>query len=176
MAKSVKGWSNARRKFRTELLSCASGVGKAAQQVFASAGDSFLDFIQANNTLPYYTGNLHDSIAVVISRSGRVARALYMPKEATRAQHAPGRKEIWGMREAISAVRRTSYPRGVCGTLLVSVPYAEGVNNLPKHKGYLDTLESAFAGQMRTALRILSYVKTTPGAKISTITARRFDK
>lgn len=172
----LQGWKNARRQFEIELLSCADGVNKAAQHVFTNAGNSFLDFVQANkDVLPYYTANLHDSIAVAVAQSGRVVRALYMPQEATRPQNAPDRKKIWGMDEAIRAVRKNSYPKtGVSGTLFVAVPYAEGVNEKPTHRGYLETLEGHFANQMQTSIQVLKYIKVHPGAKPAPAVMRRF--
>lgn len=176
MAKG-NGWKNARRRFEMELRSCAPGVNRYAREVLLNAGESFLDSVQDNKEgVPYRTGNLHDSIAVAIAKNGRVLRAIYMPKEATRPQRAPGRKRIWGMEEAIKAVRKNSYPKtGMSGTLFVSVPYAEGVNGMSAHSGYLENLERLFTEHMQVGLQVLKYIKVHPGSKPVPAARRRFE-
>lgn len=178
MRRHLKGWKNASAQFQKELLASADGVNRAAQQVFIDANNRFMDYVQDNKELlPYYTANLHDSIVSVVSQSGRVLRAVYMPKEATRPQNAPDRKRIVGMEEAIRAVRRADYPRtGVASTLIVAVPYAEGANATSKRRGYLNWLQNAFESEMRTSVEVLKYVKSHPGAKPVAAANRRFTK
>lgn len=136
-------WRKGQAEFTKELLRAAKGVGQEAMRIIVNATDSFLDFVQDNKELlPYDTGNLHDSIATAVIKNGRIARANYMPREAVRAQRAPGRKRIWGYQEAFRIVRalgpkrdsssgRITYPagpNGVVAKLFVAVPYAQGVN------------------------------------------------
>ena len=173
----LQGWKNASAQFQKELLASADGVNHATQQLFIDANNRFLDQVQGQkDLLPYYTGNLHDSIAAAVSQSGRILRVVYMPKEATRPQTGLDRKRIVGLDEAYKAIRRTKYPRtGVSSTLVVGVPYAEGVNEKSRRKGYLNWLESSFESEMRATLRVLPYLKI-PGAKRVAAPNRRFDK
>lgn len=174
----LQGWKNASVQFQKELLACADGVNRTTQGIFVDANNRFMDYVQQNeNLLPYYTANLHDSIVSVVSQSGRVVRAVYMPKEATRPQNAPDRKRIVGMEEAIRAVRKQAYPRtGVSSTLIVAVPYAEGANETSKRKGYLNWLQNSFESEMRTGMEVLKYVKAHPGARPVAAVNRRFAK
>lgn len=173
----TKGWKNASASFQKELMACAGPVARYAQEIFVDSNHRFMDFVQENkDRLPYYTGNLHDSIASVVSQNSRVVRAIYMPQEAKRPQNAPDRKRIVGMEEAVKAVRRQNYPqKAVASTLLVGVPYAEGANEKSKKgRGYLEWLEREFAGQMNLGIRELAFVKTHPGAKHIHYTPKRF--
>ena len=171
----ASGWTKARKQFEQELMSSAQGVTKNTQQILVNATSSFLDYVQANKELlPYYTANLHDSIATSVSISGRIIRANYMPKEATRPQTAPGRKRIIGEQEAERAVRNFRPNRtGVYATLFVSVPYAEGANEKSHHPGYYEWLQSAFESGMSSALKLLEMY---PNAKAVSSTNRRFEK
>lgn len=174
MAQKSSDWSKARKQFEVGLRNSAKGVTKNAQQIFVNATSSFLDYVQMNKSLlPYSSGNLHDSIATAVSVSGRVIRANYMPKEATRPQTAPGRKRIIGEQEAFNAIRRFRPARtGVAATLFVSVPYAEGANRKSKHPGYYDWLQNAFVSEMRVATKVL---EKYPDAKAPSLPKRRFD-
>lgn len=153
-------------------MAASKGVGKDAQQVLVRASEDFLGYIQDNkHNLPYYTGNLHDSIAAAVYSQGHVIRANYLPREATRPQTAAGRKRIVGEEEAFRAVKAfRSTQKGVFATLFVAVPYAEGANrdgNIRRifkgreysttnhHPGYLEWLEDNFVANMDSALMIL---------------------
>lgn len=171
-------WNTTAKQFQKELLSSASGINRNAERVLINATGSFLDYIQMNKSnLPYYTGNLHDSIAAYVSRSGRVLRVSYMPQEATQPQHVTklsegGKKDIWGYREAINAARR-SHPqaRGIGATLFVAVPYAGAADETSNHAGYYEWLKEAFENDMEVALKVLSMY---PKAKVANYTPRRF--
>lgn len=166
------GWYKASRNFAAELMASSKGVSRDAQQVLVSASQDFLDYVQGKKEdLPYYTGNLHDSIAAAVYSQGHVVRANYMPKEATRPQTAAGRKRIVGEEEAFRAVKSFKpSQRGIYATLFVAVPYAEGANlsgsmrrvfkgreflTYNHHPGYLEWLEDSFTISMDSALRIL---------------------
>lgn len=171
-------WNSCAKQFKEELLSSAAGVNRNAQQILINATGQFLDYVQINESnLPYYTGNLHDSIAAYVSRSGRILRAVYMPQEAHEPQHVTkiseaGGKNIWGYREAINAVRRSRpLATGIGATLFVAVPYAEGANETSHHAGYYDWLKEAFIKDMGAAMRVLSLY---PKGKAANYTPRRF--
>lgn len=167
-------WKKASLQFQKELFSASKGVTRNAEQILVNATSSFLDYVQMNKEqLPYYTANLHDSIATSVSSSGRIIRANYMPTEATRPQTAPGRKRIIGEQEAENAVRRFRPNRtGVYATLFVAVPYAEGANIKSHHTGYYEWLKSAFESDMAVSLRLLA---AYPKAKAVPQLKRRFD-
>lgn len=171
-------WNSTAKQFQQELFSCAKGVNKATEQLMNSATQDFLQHIQdRKENLPYYTANLHDSIAAYVSKSGRILRAYYMPQEATRPQHVTKlsatassdsmSKDIWGYREAINAVRRSRpMAKGVGTTLFVSVPYAGAANENSSHPGYLEWLQENFEISINTALRLLQFYRgDAKGAK-----------
>ena len=152
-------------------MSCASGVNKSAELLLSSATKDYLQYVQENKeNLPYYTGNLHDSIAAYVSRSGRIIRAHYMPQEATKPQHVTKlsatvssdslSKNIWGYREAINAVRRSRpLAKGIGSTLFVAVPYAGAADETSSHPGYAEWLEETFGYEMDTAVKLLRFYK-----------------
>lgn len=152
-----EGWRRASRSFAKELLAASRGVTRDAQQVMVNTTEDFLGYVQdKKENLPYYTANLHDSIAAAVYKDGHVIRAKYMPKEATRPQTAAGRKRIVGEEEAFRAVRSfRPASRGVTGTLFVAVPYAEGADKESHHPGYLEWLEENFTISMDSALGVL---------------------
>lgn len=177
-------WVKARLDFEKEILSSAKGINNNAQRLLVNATSRFLDAVQELSTkngdnpnmgvIPYYTGNLHDSIATSVSMSGRIIRANYMPKQATKAQSAPGRKKIWGALEAERAVRSYTPRRtGLAATLFVAVPYAEGANQQSSHPHYFEWLQSAFENEMISAVNALPYVVGQKGAKVPEYQAKR---
>lgn len=169
----ANGWVKASKQFSKELISSAAGVNRNAQQILINTASSFLDYVQMNKEqLPYSTGNLHDSIATLVSQSGRIIRAQYMPAEATKPQTAPGRKRIIGEEEAVRAVQSFRPNRtGIFATLFVAVPYAEGADERSRHPGYYQWLEDSFTNGMEAALRVLH---DYPKAKAPTLSPRRF--
>lgn len=171
-------WNSSAKQFQQELLSCATGVNKATEQLLSSATQDFLQHVQdRKENLPYYTANLHDSIAAYVSRSGRILRAYYMPQEATTPQHVTKisatassdsmSKKIWGYREAINAVRRSRpLAKGIGTSLFVAVPYAEAANEQSSHPGYWEWLQENFEISINTALRLLQFYRgDAKGAK-----------
>lgn len=169
----ANSWTNARKQFSKELMSSAAGVNRNAQQILINTNSAFLDYVQMNKEqLPYSTGNLHDSIATLVSQSGRIIRAQYMPAEATKPQTAPGRKRIVGEEEAVRAVRSFRPNKtGVYATLFVAVPYAEGADERSRHPGYYQWLEDSFTNGIEASLSVLSKY---PKAKAVTMSPRRF--
>lgn len=164
-------WNSTAKQFQQELLSCASGVNKSTELLLSSATKGYLQYVQeSKENLPYYTGNLHDSIAAYVSRSGRIIRAHYMPQEATKPQHVTKlsatassdslSKNIWGYREAINAVRRSRpLAKGIGATLFIAVPYAGAADQNSSHPGYAEWLEETFGYEMDTALKLLRLYK-----------------
>lgn len=161
-------WNTTARQFQEELRKSAEGFNRRAERLMVNATEGFLNFVDKNEeSLPYYTGNLHDSIAAYVSKSGRVIRACYMPQEATKPQHVTKLtatkkrkdngdtryKEIWGYREAIKAVRNSKpLSKGIGSTLIVAVPYAGAADEDSSKPGYLDWLRETFNKTLESRL------------------------
>lgn len=137
-----------------------------------SAQKSFLDSLPASEAsyMPFITGNLHDSIASVISENGRVINASYTDPVAITTSAITGKDifvrsgsfptrvkglHVIGSREAFKAVRNLqgTFPSRIAATMLIGVPYAETPQVKGKHAGYIDTLASKYARQMESSFR-----------------------
>ena len=166
-------WNTTQMQFKEELLKSAKGFNRRAERLMTDATQSFLDFVDRNqDSIPVYTGNLHDSIAAYVSKSGRVIKACYMPQQAAVAQHvtkisAPKTdngesryKKIWGYREAIKAVRDSKpLSKGIGSTLIVAVPYAGAADEDSSKPGYLDWLRETFNNTLESRLPALGLSK-----------------
>jgi hypothetical protein len=115
---------------------------------------------------PWYSGQLHDSVAVRLAEGDRVISIIYMPQSAQTSkdgkpflnedgsQTAPGYDRIIGH---IEAARRASQAniirwggsKALQGQLIVGVPYSGKVNESPRHEGYLEELEAQFNDGIR---------------------------
>lgn len=178
MAKRSPSWYKVRSAFEKELMSNAKGVNKVISQVLVQATNNFVQSTHEMSTLPYYTGNLRDSIASAVSVSGRIVRASYLTPsfqetwEKWRPQSYHGRKNIIGMQEAERAVRGYNYPpTGVSAVLFVGVPYAQEVDNgtIGKREGntgFIGRLNEQFATSMDYTLSLLKTFPTIIAGKI----------
>lgn len=94
---------------------------------------------------PWYSGQLHDSVAVRIMSSNRITSVHYMPPSpATGApQHTNTIENIigaeWARDIAEGAGARYFLP-GVQVQLIVGVPYSDKVNQSSRHYGFADEL------------------------------------
>ena len=155
-------WNTTARQFQEELRKSAKGFNRRAERLMVNATEGFLNSVDKNEeSLPYYTGNLHDSIAAYVSKSGRVIRACYMPQHVTKLTATKKRKdngdtrykEIWGYREAIKAVRNSKpLSKGIGSTLIVAVPYAGAADEDSSKPGYLDWLRETFNKTLESRL------------------------
>ena len=101
---------------------------------------------------PWYYGQLHDSIFTRVAEKNRTVSIHYMPPSATKPQHATykdaGQKydRIVGAEFAAQESHNVQYVflPGIQAQLVVAVPYARKVNELPQHAGYLDNLQAEF--------------------------------
>jgi hypothetical protein len=174
-------WSETKTQLQKELIGQKEKVNQAALSIFADAQRDFIKNLPASEdpSMPFITGNLHDSIAGVISvAGGRVIKASFAETLAGapstdngRRKFTPttmgGGKKIFGHMEAIRAVygsRKTNYPSGIAATLVVAVPYAENPNEFSernrtgKHVGYLDILASRYVKNIEQAFRAYEYL------------------
>jgi hypothetical protein len=97
---------------------------------------------------PWYTGQLHDSVAGIVSDKHRTVAIEYMPQAATKPQEYKGSIVIghdWAMREARNIERALHFVPGIKSTLIVGVPYADKVNEMPRHQGFVQSLSAQFA-------------------------------
>lgn len=100
---------------------------------------------------PWYTGQLHDSVAIRIAEGNKTVAIRYMPQSASGGpQHmsaADGMKvdniigAEWAVRAAANAARYSHFfSPGIQVQLVVGVPYAEKVNESGRHHGFFDAL------------------------------------
>lgn len=94
---------------------------------------------------PWYSGQLHDSVAVRIMQGNRITSVHYMPPSAIagQPQHTESIKNIigaeWAREIAEGAGPRYFLP-GVQVQLIVGVPYSDKVNESGRHLGFADSL------------------------------------
>lgn len=164
-------WNTTARQFQEVLRNSAKDFNRHAEKLMVEVTEDFLKYVNSNGELlPYYTGNLHDSIAAYVSKSGRVIRACYMPQEATKPQHVTKLtatktrkdnddtryKEIWGYREAIKAVRNSKpLSKGIGSTLIVAVPYAGAANEDSSKPGYIEQMRTTFNGMLTVQMLLI---------------------
>lgn len=94
---------------------------------------------------PWYSGQLHDSVAVRIMSSNRITSVHYMPPSPAtgKPQHTDTIKNIVGAewaREIAEAHGARYFLPGVQVQLIVGVPYADKVNESGRHYGFADNL------------------------------------
>ena len=105
-----------------------------------------------DRTHPWYTGQLHDSVVAVVSDNRRVVSMQYMPSRAQSPQKDDNGNPVNGselaLSSALSLSRVTHFLPGVSASIYVAVPYAEKVNEMPRHKDYLYELNADFAASV----------------------------
>lgn len=150
-----KEWKSFEKGFQRELVTTVKGQMK--KYVIETLKKSQKDFVNRlpdheAGYMPFITGNLHDSIASVVSDNGRVVRAVYPTAVATQKSTRTGKtiyasntfngKRVIGALEASNAVRNMQgrFPKGIGATLLVGVPYALEPHEKGPHEGYMNSL------------------------------------
>lgn len=128
----------------------SSGIGKGMSNI--KNGSQF----GGDAMHPWYSGQLHDSIAIRIADKNRTVAISYMPShaptfpngepgrflESDGSQSMPGFRGIVGTEMAAQAAQNAQYYflPGTQLQLLIGVPYAEKVNETGRHYGYADAL------------------------------------
>lgn len=100
---------------------------------------------------PWYTGQLHDSVAGIVSDQHRVISIGYLPPSATKPQTYRGQTIIghdWAIRGAQRIARSLRFVPGIKATLIVGVPYAEDVDESRRHAGFIRELSNQFAAEV----------------------------
>ena len=111
---------------------------------------------------PWYTGNLHDSMAVGVMKGTRIMASSFMTPGATVLQSHEGRTVdgvTAGMNALAKAARTFAPPTATRTVLVIGVPYAEKVNQMPGHEGYWDYFEREFVSSLAPAIEHLRKVR-----------------
>ena len=100
---------------------------------------------------PWYTGNLHDSVAGIVSDKNKIVSIQYMPQAATKPQTYNNQIVIghdWAIRGARNVGRALHFVPGIMATVVVGVPYAEKVDSTSRHSGFIRELSNQFASSV----------------------------
>lgn len=134
-----QAWTKASKSFQVELRAAGKMISQTAIEKFDAASSDFLRDVGAQNgkegEIPYYTGNLMDSIGVRILQ-GSVMKTYRMIYDepgyeiAAEPQHMGNLKNIWGYVEIFRRLNRPSRRIGqsVVAQMMVGVPYAQEVD------------------------------------------------
>lgn len=195
------GWGNAEKKFVEYIQLAGQTIGKKAAENLAAAGEEFManedwDWprgarydtvyngrsVRASGTYasgfrggdamhPWYSGNLHDSIAVGVFSGSRMLAARYMTPGAAEPQTYGG-QQIDGVTEGqrvLSNYASRTTGGSVRAVMVIGVPYADYINTSPTigwrndtpntHIGYADYLENEFYTTILPAVDRLRKIK-----------------
>lgn len=120
-------------------------------------GKQVVSDLVGSNLHPWFTGTLHDSISASVAEGNRTIGVRYMPRAASGAQFATSAEAgrdystiVGSSFGALTAGRATRVPEGaVSARLLIGVPYAQFVNEMEEHEGFINTLQSEFISDIR---------------------------
>ena len=116
----------------------------------------------ATGSIPYYTGNLLDSIGVRILQGNKLMKYRTMETEellhATKPQHMNNLKNIWGRIEIMKRINRPSRRtgKGLVSQMIVGVPYAQEVDWT---HDYFPELRDKFVNTMNETIQVLNKQK-----------------
>lgn len=103
-----------------------------------------------DRTHPWYSGQLHDSVVGVVSDRRRIVSVSYMPSRADFPQKDDNGSPVNGSELALNSIsalsRVTRFLPGVSASVYITVPYAEKVNEMPRHLNYMEEIAADFAG------------------------------
>jgi len=119
-------------------------------QTLSKQNGLFVQGIQrfgGDHSHPWYSGQLHDSVAVRIMSKNRITSVHYMPPSPAtgKPQHTETIKNIIGAewaREVAEGGGARYFLPGVQIQLIVGVPYADKVNSEGRHRGFTDDLSA----------------------------------
>ena len=133
--------------------------------MFRASGTYASGFRGGDRVHPWYTGNLHDSLAVGVFQGTRILAKAHMTPGASVLQTYDGRT-IDGITEGESALIRAAhtFAPGQAGdtlraVLVIGVPYADSVNEMPGHAGYVEELQSTFYSTILPQINTLRKIK-----------------
>lgn len=159
-----QAWRKASKSFQKAFFDASKQVSTFAINALDSAAGQFIRDIGYNpkgatGSIPYYTGNLLDSIGVRILQGNTLMRYRTMETEellhATRSQHMDNQKDIWGRIEIMKRINRPSrrIGKGVVSQLIVGVPYAQEVDWT---HDYFPELRDKFVNTMNETAQLLN--------------------
>ena len=134
-------------------------------KTFRASGTYASGFRGGDSGHPWYTGNLHDSLAVGVIQGARIL---------AKAQMAPGayilqeykHQAIDGALEGEAALFRAArtFAPGQAGdtlraVLVIGVPYAKDVNKMPNHAGFVEALQDDFYSTILPQMNSLRKIK-----------------
>lgn len=170
-----QAWIKASKSFQKALLSTVPKYENAAVQLFSLDAEIFLegigggakginkgDFVSRDERVPYYTGNLMDSIGVRILKGNTIRAYRVMSdvtgKHATKPQSMRGLRNIWGDLEIMQRITRPSRRRGtgLVAQLMVGVPYAQEVDWKDE---YFQPLREKFIANLGDTMKYLEKYK-----------------
>ena len=171
MAKYKSGryhdWGKTSKAFSYALLDAGKHFTEVGKQAFTGLAQEFISELDAewprstslpngarfggDREHPWYSGQLHDSVAVRVADKHRTVSVTYMPPAATKPQHAtaadagqPYENIIgseWAVRAANNASRYSHFLQpGIQMQLVVGVPYTEKVDESSRHEGFVSML------------------------------------
>lgn len=199
-------WGKASKGFAAYLNLAGQTIGKKAAKGLADAGAEFManedwdwprgaryDAIHNGRNVrgsktygsgyrggdemhPWFTGNLHDSIAVGVMQGSRIMAMSFMSPGATEEQEYKGQTidGVTAGQDALQRASRTFLPGSSGNTLravmVIGVPYAEYINSSATigypgreksnpHIGYADYLQKEFYSTILPVIQRLSQIK-----------------
>lgn len=157
---SVSAWKKAQHEFSEAIISCSEELTKTGRGVMRNACQSWLEKVDAewprgngDYLHPWDTGALHDSIATRVSEDGHTIAISYMPSRSDEIQSATAMEtgtraysRIVGSVFGAQMVRTAEMLplSGTVGQMFIGAPYAEFVDNMASHDGYIEELENDF--------------------------------
>ena len=159
---SGEPWKKASKSFQKTLVEAGKRITEFAVVALDGANGEFIRDLGSEagdkGLVPYFTGNLLDSIGARIL-SGNVLRS-YRTMEtegmrhATKPQHMRETKNIWGYIEVMKRITRPSrrQSKSVVSQLIVGVPYAQEVDWTHE---YSPELRDKFYHKLDETLKVL---------------------
>lgn len=165
----------------SELSDVASGYLKDLDSQwphgsFIAKGTVVTNLFGGDHDHPWWSGQLHDSVAVRVMQGNRIAAVRYMPPspDTGEPQHTKTIQNIvgaeWARQIAEGGGARYLLP-GVQVQLIVGVPYAEDVNESSRHSGFIESLSNDLYSAVNQwvfdgGLTRTTVIATENGAKI----------
>lgn len=173
-AGNIADWGKTAKGFAQVLLDAGQTVTKGAAELLGNACQEALEELdwmwpRGKNNGPYksgyrggdadhpwYTGNLHDSVAAGVADGSRLLQARYMEPAARETQRYRG-QVIDGKTLGPEALQRAAHTfapgvGGLRAILVVGVPYADEVNNTDAHYDFVSELTSQLVGDVEGAM------------------------
>lgn len=169
--RATADWRNASKSFQKELRAAGKTVSRSAEPLMLKGAEDFLRDAESRpkTLVPFYTGNLMDSIGVRLLRGSVLVGYRTMVETTTQHAMKPQRMkgiqgDIWGEVELMRRISRQSgrSRTGLAGQLIVGVPYADNVGGSYGgedgsifNADYFDELSDLFARKMETYVKLL---------------------